>query len=154
MLIGGLEKTGVVKGLSGILSVVLGQNIALGSIVLLFLVGLLSSVIPNIPLVVAMIPLLKQYLVNVGFVGAEVLSPGFDGQLPPEVLPLFYAMMYGATLGGNGTLVGASSNIVAAGISEQHRLIISFKAFLHYGIPVTIVQLVVAALYVTLRFLL
>lgn len=153
VLIGGLEKTGVVKSLSGVLAVVLGQNIALGSIVLLFLVGLLSSVIPNIPLVVAMVPLLKQYIVNVGFVGTEVLSPEFDGQFPPEVLPLFYAMMYGATLGGNGTLVGASSNIVAAGISEQHGRIISFKTFLHYGIPVTLVQLAVAALYVTFRFL-
>lgn len=154
IIIGGLEKTGVVDGISVILATVLGKNIALGSIVLLFVVGLLSSVVPNIPLVVAMVPLLKQYLVNVGFVGSEVLSPGFDGQFPPEVLPLFYAMMYGATLGGNGTLVGASSNIVAAGISEQHGRQISFKTFLRYGIPVMGVQLVVAALYVTLRFLL
>lgn len=154
VIIGGLEKTGVVNSLSVLLATVLGKNIALGSIVLLFIVGLLSSVVPNIPLVVAMVPLLKQYVVNVGLVGSEVLSPGFEGQFPPEVLPLFYAMMYGATLGGNGTLVGASSNIVAAGISEQHGRQISFKTFLRFGIPVTIVQLVVAALYVTLRFLL
>lgn len=154
VIIGGLEKTGIVSQLSVVLATVLGKNIALGSIVLLFMVGLLSSVVPNIPLVVAMVPLLKQYLVNVGFVGAEVLSPGFEGQFPPEVLPLFYAMMYGATLGGNGTLVGASSNIVAAGISEQHGRQITFKTFLRYGIPVMAVQLVVAAIYVALRFLL
>lgn len=154
VIIGGLEKTGVLNNLSIILATALGKNIALGSIVLLLLVGLLSSVVPNIPLVVAMVPLLKQYLVNVGFVGAEVLSPGYEGQFPPEVLPLFYAMMYGATLGGNGTLVGASSNIVAAGISEQHGRLISFKTFLRYGMPVTAIQLVVAAIYVKLRFLL
>ncbi|HAO11675.1 MAG TPA: transporter, partial [Planktothrix sp. UBA8407] len=117
VLIGGLQKTGVINNLSGLLAVILGKNIALGSILLLVTVGILSSVVPNIPLVVAMVPLLKQYLVNVGFVGAEVLDPAFNGQFPPEVLPLFYAMMFGATLGGNGTLVGASSNIVAAGIS-------------------------------------
>ncbi len=154
VLIGGLEKTAVIKGLSGILAAILGRNIALGSLVLLFFVGLLSSVIPNIPLVVAMVPLLKQYVVNIGLAGVEVLDPNFQGQFPAEVLPLFYAMMFGATLGGNGTLVGASSNIVAAGISELHGRRISFKTFLKYGIPVMLCQLFVAALYVTIRFLL
>ncbi|MEQ8752071.1 MAG: SLC13 family permease [Coleofasciculus sp. G1-WW12-02] len=154
VIIGGLEKTGIVSGLSRLLAVLLGQNIFLGSILLLFLVGLLSSVVPNIPLVVAMVPLLKQYLVNVGYVGADVLSPTFEGQFPPEVLPLFYAMMFGATLGGNGTLVGASSNIVAAGISELHGRRISFKTFLGYGVPVMVIQLVTAALYITIRFFL
>lgn len=153
VLIGGLEKTGVIGSLSGFLAVILGKNIFLGSLVLLFLVGLLSSVVPNIPLVVAMVPLLKQYVVNVGFAPAEVLNPDFAGQFPVEVLPLFYAMMYGATLGGNGTLVGASSNIVAAGISEQHGRRISFQTFLRYGIPVMAVQLLAAAVYVIIRFL-
>ncbi|KOP24153.1 transporter [Hapalosiphon sp. MRB220] len=154
VLIGGLEKTGVINGLSGVLAIILGKNILLGSLSLIFLIGLLSSVVPNIPLVVAMIPLLKQYIVNVGLAPAEVLAPDFQGQFPPEVLPLFYAMMFGATLGGNGTLVGASSNIVAAGISEQHGRRISFKTFLHYGIPVMLLQLCTASVYVLVRFLL
>ena len=153
VLIGGLEKTGVIGGMSGILAVILGKNIFLGSLGLLFFVGLMSSVVPNIPLVVAMVPLLKQYVVNVGLAPAEVLNPDFAGQFPPAVLPLFYAMMYGATLGGNGTLVGASSNIVAAGISELHGRRISFQTFLRYGLPVMVVQLVAAAVYVTIRFL-
>lgn len=153
VLIGGLEKTGVIASMSGVLAVILGKNIFLGSLTLLFFVGLISSVVPNIPLVVAMVPLLKQYVVNVGLAPAEVLAPDFAGQFPAEVLPLFYAMMYGATLGGNGTLVGASSNIVAAGISELHGRRISFKTFLHYGIPVMVLQLVTAAIYVTIRFL-
>jgi Na+/H+ antiporter NhaD/arsenite permease-like protein len=153
VLIGGLEKTGIISALSRILALILGKNIILGSLVLLFFVGILSSVVPNIPLVVAMVPLLKQYLVTVGLAPAEVLARDFQGQFPPEVLPLFYAMMFGATLGGNGTLIGASSNIVAAGISEQHGRRISFKTFLHYGIPITILQLVVSALYVLIRFL-
>ena len=154
VLIGGLEKTGVLDSISGLLAIILGKNIALGSLCLLVLVGLLSSIVPNIPLVVAMIPLLKQYLVNVGLVGAEVLTPGFEGQLPPEVLPLFYAMMFGATLGGNGTLMGASSNIVAAGVAELHGSRISFSRFLQYGIPIMLVQLMVAALYLGVCFLL
>jgi len=153
VLIGGLEKTGVIASISVILAAILGKNIFLGSLALLFFVGLMSSVVPNIPLVVAMVPLLKQYVVNVGLAPAEVLAPDFAGQFPVEVLPLFYAMMYGATLGGNGTLVGASSNIVAAGISELHGRRISFQTFLRYGIPVMLLQLVTAAIYVTIRFL-
>ena len=153
VVIGGLEKTGVIAGMSGILAVILGKNIFLGSLTLLFFVGLMSSVVPNIPLVVAMVPLLKQYVVNVGLAPTEVLAPDFAGQFPPAVLPLFYAMMYGATLGGNGTLVGASSNIVAAGISELHGRRISFQTFLRYGFPVMALQLVAAAVYVSIRFL-
>jgi len=153
VLIGGLEKTGIIGSMSGFLAVVLGKNIFLGSLALLFFVGLMSSVVPNIPLVVAMVPLLKQYVVNVGLAPTEVLNPDFAGQFPPAVLPLFYAMMYGANLGGNGTLIGASSNVVAAGISEQYGRRISFQTFLRYGLPVMVVQLVAAAVYVTIRFL-
>ncbi|NJM62161.1 MAG: ArsB/NhaD family transporter [Oscillatoriales cyanobacterium RU_3_3] len=153
VLIGGLEKTGIIANLSGFLGVILGKNIFIGSLALLFFVGVLSSVVPNIPLVVAMVPLLKQYVVNVGLAPTEVLNPDFAGQFPVEVLPLFYAMMYGANLGGNGTLIGASSNVVAAGISEQHGRRISFQTFLRYGIPVMVLQLVTAAVYVIIRFL-
>jgi Na+/H+ antiporter NhaD/arsenite permease-like protein len=152
VLIGGLEKTGVIAGLSGVLAILLGKNIFLGSLVLLFFVGIISSVVPNIPLVVAMVPLLKQYLVNVGFVGNEVLSADYSGTFPPEVLPLFYAMMFGATLGGNGTLVGASSNIVAAGVAELHGKRISFRTFLRFGILVAGAQLITSALYIVVRF--
>lgn len=153
VLIGGLEKSGVIGGLSGLMGVIVGQNIVLGALAMMVVVGLLSSVVPNIPLVVALVPLLKQYFVTVGFVGSEVLDPNFQGQFPPEVLPLFYAMMFGATLGGNGTLVGASSNIVAAGIAELHGRPISFKRFLRYGLPIMACQIVAVGLYVAIRFL-
>lgn len=153
VLIGGLQHTGVLSSAAGVLAWLLGKNIALGTIVLLFSVGLISSVVPTIPLVVAMVPLLKEYIVNAGFVGAEILVPGSTLPLPPEVLPLFYAMMYGATVGGNGTLVGASANVVAAGISEQHGKPISFQRFLYYGLPTMGLQLLVLAAYVSIAFL-
>lgn len=152
VLIGGLEKTGVISQLSQLMAILIGDNILLGAIVLIFVVGLLSSFVPNIPLVVAMVPLLKQYLVSIGLIGPEFLNPDFVGEFPPEVLPLFYAMMLGATLGGNGTLVGASSNIVAAGIAEQHGKRISFIMFLKYGMPTMGLQLLVSAGYIFLRF--
>jgi Na+/H+ antiporter NhaD/arsenite permease-like protein len=154
VLIGGLEKTGVISQMSGVLGIVLGKNIALGAIVIVFFVGLVSSVVPNIPLVVAMVPLLKEYVVNMGLAAPEILSPQFQGELPVAILPLFYAMMFGATLGGNGTLVGASSNIVAAGVAEQHGKVISFHTFLRYGLPMMLLQLVAIAIFVAIRFLL
>ncbi|QQE63471.1 transporter [Leptolyngbya sp. BL0902] len=153
VLIGGLQETGMISAASGLLSFVIGKNIALGSLVLLFVTGILSSLIPNIPLVVAMVPLLKEYLVTVNLAGSDLLATDFAGQVPPEILPLFVAMMFGATLGGNGTLVGASSNIVAAGIAEQHGKTITFHGFLRYGLPVMAAQLVVMSLFVTVRFL-
>jgi Na+/H+ antiporter NhaD/arsenite permease-like protein len=153
VLIGGLEKTGVISSASGLLTVILGRNIALGTILLIIVVGLLSSLIPNIPLVVAMVPLLKEYVVKAGLISADFLNPDFTGNYPAVVLPLFYAMMYGATLGGNGTLFGASSNIVAAGIAEQHGKHISFKRFLKYSVPITALQLAVIIVYVSVRFL-
>jgi Na+/H+ antiporter NhaD/arsenite permease-like protein len=147
VLIGGLQKTGVVGALSQVLAAILGKNIILGSLALVIVIGLISSIIPNIPLVVAMVPLLKGYLIDVGFVTQAATNDNFNWQAHPQVLPLFYAMMFGATLGGNGTIFGASSNIVAAGISAQHGKNISFKQFLKYGFPVMVLQLVVSCIY-------
>jgi Na+/H+ antiporter NhaD/arsenite permease-like protein len=147
VLIGGLEKTGVLSGASEMLAAILGRNIALGAVLLMFLVGFLSSLIPNIPLVVAMVPMLKEYVVNVGLANPDILNPDLPGTIPVTVLPLFYAMMYGATLGGNGTLVGASSNIVAAGVAELHGQQISFQRFLQYGMPIAAIQLTAVGLY-------
>ncbi|MGY6530900.1 MAG: ArsB/NhaD family transporter [Cyanobacterium sp.] len=154
VLIGGLEKTGVISNISTIFGFLLGQNIFMASIVLIFVVGALSAVIPNIPLVVGMIPLLKEYLFSAGLVGAEVLQSDFSGNYPSVVLPLFFAMMFGATLGGNATLVGASANIVGAGVAELHGKTISYGTFLRYGLPITIAQLMVSAIYITIYFLL
>jgi len=153
VLIGGLQETGIISAASGLLALAIGKNIALGTLVLLVMTGILSSLIPNIPLVAAMVPLMKEYLVNVNLAGPEILATDFAGQVSPEILPLFVAMMFGATLGGNGTLVGASSNIVAAGIAEQHGKTITFHEFLRYGLPVMSAQLVVISLFVMLRFL-
>jgi Na+/H+ antiporter NhaD/arsenite permease-like protein len=150
VLIGALEKTGVISGLSSILAVMLGKNILIGCIVLMFVVGLISSVVPNIPLVAAMIPLVKEYVVMVGMANQETLSATFSGQFPPAVLPLFYALLYGASLGGNGTLVGASANIVAAGIAEQYGERISFHRFLRYGLPIATIQIFILTIYVLL----
>ncbi len=154
VLVGGLEKVGIIQQLSELMPQFLGNNIAWNSLFILVMTGILSSLVPNIPLAVGMLALLKSYLVQEGWVSAAILQPGFRGDLPAEVLPLFFAMMLGCTLGGNGTLVGASANIVAAGVAEQHGRRISFRGFLLYGLPVMVAQLFTAGVFLLVRFFL
>jgi Na+/H+ antiporter NhaD/arsenite permease-like protein len=67
---------------------------------------------------------------------------------PASTLPVFVAMMFAGTLGGNATLIGASANVVSAGICAAHGKPISFATFARYGIPLTLCQLTVSAGYV------
>ena len=152
ILVGALDKTGVIADLGKFLGTLFGNNVVLASLLLLTGIGVLSSVIPNVALVVAMLPLVKQYAVGAGLVAPGVLEAGY-GHIPSSVLPLFFAMCFGATLGGNATLLGAGSNIIAGGICARAGRPISFLTFLRHGIPVTAVQLCVSAIYIWLRFL-
>lgn len=154
VMVGAMSDHGVISYAAQAMTALFGRNLALASIALLFAVGALSSVVPNIPLVVAMVPLVKRYVVGIGLADASVLSASYNGQFPTAVLPLFYALMFGATLGGNATIVGASSNLIAVGISAQNGRRIRFGEFARYGLKITAVQLVVSAAYIGLRFLL
>jgi len=154
VMVGSMSEHGVMSYAAQVMTALFGRNLAFASIALLFAVGALSSVIPNIPLVVAMVPLVKRYVVGIGLADASLLSAGYKGQFPAAVLPLFFALMFGGTLGGNATMVGASSNLIAVGISAQNGRRIRFGEFARYGLKVTAVQLVVSAAYIALRFLL
>jgi Na+/H+ antiporter NhaD/arsenite permease-like protein len=154
VLVDAMADHGVLAYAAQAMTHLFGENLALASISLLFIVGVLSAVVPNIPLVVAMVPLVKGYAVNVGLATPAMMSASYAGQFPAAVFPLFLAMMFGGTLGGNATMVGASSNLIAVGVSAQHGHRITFVEFAKCGIKVTIVQLVVSAAYIGVRFLL
>ena len=152
VMVGALDKTGIIGALGSAMGAFFGDNVIVASLLLLFGIGTLSSVFPNVALVVAMVPLVKQYAVGAGLATPEALAAGYS-QIPPSVLPLFFAMCFGATLGGNATLLGAGSNIIAGGIASRAGRQISFMTFMRYGIPVTAVQLLVSAVYIWIRFL-
>jgi Na+/H+ antiporter NhaD/arsenite permease-like protein len=152
VMVGALQKTGVIAALGGAMGELFGNNVVLATFLLLVGVGAISSIIPNIPLVVAMVPLVKQYAIGAGMATPAMIEGG-HATMPAAVLPMFYAMCYGATLGGNASLLGASSNIVAGGICAQNGRPLSFVTFLRYGVPVTLVQLAVSAAYIAIRFL-
>jgi Na+/H+ antiporter NhaD/arsenite permease-like protein len=114
-------------------------------------VGIASSLLANIPVVAAMLLMVKGYLVTAQLVPELALDPTFV-EWPVRVIPVFVAMMFSATLGGNATLIGASANVVSTGICASHGRPVSFVTFLRYGVPVTICQLAVGAAYVLCLF--
>jgi Na+/H+ antiporter NhaD/arsenite permease-like protein len=101
--------------------------------------------------VAASILLIKGYMVVGELVPELALGATFTGW-PDSTLPVFVAMMFGATLGGNATLIGAAANVVAAGICASKGQRVTFMRFMRYGLPITLCQLAVSALYVVAMF--
>jgi len=146
-LVEGFVKTGLLQGLALKLSGWFGTKFTLVALTLLAGVGMLSSLLANIPVVAASLVMTKGYLVAVEAVPETALAAGFS-DWPTVVLPVFIAMMFGGTLGGNATLIGASSNIVSAGICAREGSRVTFGRFLRIGLPITICQLAVSAIYI------
>jgi Na+/H+ antiporter NhaD/arsenite permease-like protein len=150
-LVEAFTKTGLVQALSHQLYAGLGGQLRLVALVMLFGIALASSVLANTPVVATSILLIKGYLVAAELVPEHALGPTFTGW-PAATLPVFIAMMFGATLGGNSTLIGAAANVVSAGICAANGKRVTFATFLRYGVPITLVQLTVSALYVLVLF--
>lgn len=139
VLVDALDKTGVIGGLGTGMGALFGKNVILASLLLLVGIGVLLSVIPKHRARGGDVPLVKQYAMGAGLATPAAPEAGY-GHMPPGVAVMFFAMCFGATLGGNASLLGASSNIVAGGICARAGRPISFVRFLRYGIPVTVVE--------------
>ena len=139
VLVGGLEATGFVGSVATALTNVAGGTSALTAIVVIWGSGIASGIVDNIPFTATMIPVIQDL--------AEA-----EGLSEEEVRPLWWSLALGADFGGNLTLIGASANVVVAGMSERAGQRISFVKFMLYGIPVTLVSLVVATVYVLVRY--
>jgi Na+/H+ antiporter NhaD/arsenite permease-like protein len=146
-LVQAMAKTGLLQVMSVKLYQVFGTQLLLVALVMIAGIGVLSSLLANVPVAAASIVMVKGYLVAAEFVPDVALSDQFT-QWPDATVPVFVAMMFGATLGGNATLVGAAANIVSAGICAREGKPVTFARFLRYGLPVTVVQLAVSAVYV------
>jgi Na+/H+ antiporter NhaD/arsenite permease-like protein len=147
VLVQGFTKTGLLQGLSIQLYQWFGADLTLIALLLLAGIGMLSSLLANIPVVAAALIMTKGYLVAAEAVPELALAAGFT-DWPAATVPVFVAMMFGATLGGNATLVGASANIVAVGICAKEGDRVTFMRFVCFGLPITLVQLTIGALYV------
>lgn len=140
-------KTELLQGLSIQVYQWFGADLMPVAFVLLAGIGILSSLLANIPVVAAALVMVTGYLVVAGAAPEVALAPGFVNW-PTATLPVFVAMMFGGTLGGNATLIGASANVVAVGICAAHGSRVSFMQFLRIGLPIAALQLSVGALYV------
>jgi Na+/H+ antiporter NhaD/arsenite permease-like protein len=136
MLVGTVDHLGVIEmAAKGVVSHVGGSPHIL-SMTILWASGFLSAVLDNVPYAAAMIPMVKNVSHLTGF--------------PPE--PLWWSLALGVCLGGNGTLVGASANIVMARLAERSGCQITFRGFMKTGSVVTIATLAVSAAYVLIRY--
>ncbi len=138
VLVGGLEVTGFVGRIAELLTG-FAESQALTAVLIIWGSAFASGIIDNIPFTATMIPVIQQ------LAEAEGLSEA-------EARPLWWALALGADFGGNATLIGASANVVVAGMSERAGRRISFLKFLAYGVPVTLISLAVATPYVLLRY--
>jgi Na+/H+ antiporter NhaD/arsenite permease-like protein len=146
-LVQGFTKTGLLQGMALKLHGWFGTEFTLAAMALLAGIGVLSAVLANTPVVAASLIMTKGYLVAAEAVPEEALVAGFS-DWPLATIPMFVGMMFGGTLGGNATLIGAAANVVSAGICASHGRRVTFAQFLHYGLPLAACQLAVGALYV------
>ena len=134
VIVGGMEKTGVISAISkGIISFTEGHEI-ITILVILWASALVSSVLNNIPFVAAMIPLI-----------ISMKNQGMDVEL------LWWALSLGACLGGNGTLIGASANVVLSDISNKHGYPITFASYLKVGFPFMILSILVSTIVLLIK---
>ena len=135
IVVGALSEVGVIGMLAQALIDVTGGSTFIAMLVLLIASAIISSFLDNIPFVATMIPILLS-----------MEAAGMD------VMPLWWAVSLGACLGGNGTLIGASANVVMSDIAKKHGTEITFMGFLKYGFPIMLVTIAVSAVYLVVRF--
>jgi Na+/H+ antiporter NhaD/arsenite permease-like protein len=153
VLVGGLEKVGILESLArGVLS--LSGNILILSLCILWVSALASSFLDNIPFVAAMIPLVARISASL-FPNTQGLDEAaYHLYYLKSSLPLWWSLALGACLGGNGTIIGASANVVIAGFSEKTKSPLSFKNYIRYGFPLMILSIAISSIYIVMRYLL
>lgn len=142
VLVGGLIDIGLIKTLAQQVLDITGGDISFASLLILWVSGLASATIDNIPFVATMIPLINDMALGLG------LSPS-----DPQIDVLWWSLALGACLGGNGTLIGASANVIVAGIASREGHKFSYMDFLKVGFPIMIVSLIISHIYIYLRYL-
>jgi Na+/H+ antiporter NhaD/arsenite permease-like protein len=137
MLVGGLEEVGIIDELArGIIFTTEGEYVTTAFLIL-WLTGILSGFVDNIPFVAAMIPVITE----------------FEDYGMTNLDPLWWALALGACLGGNGTLLGSSSNLVVAGLAAKANHPVGFIGFMKIGFTVVIFSLVFSSIYLYFRYL-
>ena len=135
IIVGGMVETGTIDMLANALMGFTGDDVLFTMIILLVASAVISSVLDNIPFVATMIPILLA-----------MEGAGMD------VTPLWWATSLGACLGGNGTLIGASCNVVISDIAAKNGNPISFVKYMKVGFPLMLLTVLIAGIYLYIVF--
>ncbi|MBQ1919266.1 ArsB/NhaD family transporter [Selenomonas sp. AE3005] len=135
--VGGLIETGIIGSMASHAVELTGGDVTATSLLVLWLSAIVSSVLDNIPFVATMIPLIQ----NMGAMGVSNLEP------------IWWSLALGACLGGNGTLVGASANLIVAGLAAERGVKITFINYFKIGFPIMLLTIVLSTVYVYIRYL-
>ena len=150
MMVGALELNGVFGKLGQGLLKLTDGNFGLTLMMILWSGAILSAIIDNIPLVIAMIPLIHSiipaFAASMGYTDAAEISRHV-------AQPLFWALALGACLGGNGTLIGASANVVISQLARKNGYALSFREFTKYGFPLMLLSVLISSGYLYWRYL-
>jgi Na+/H+ antiporter NhaD/arsenite permease-like protein len=147
IIVGGVVKVGLIKWMSMQILELTQGNMFATSMVVMWFSAFASAIVDNIPYVATMNPLIIDM--------AKQLWPHESGlQLlqHPELMPIWWSLALGACLGGNGSAIGASANVIVVGMSEKAGNKISFMKFMAYGMPIMIMTVLIATIYVWLRY--
>jgi Na+/H+ antiporter NhaD/arsenite permease-like protein len=137
IVVGSIQEVGLISFIADGISQLVGDNLTLAMLAVIWIGALLSMVIANIPFTAAMLPV-------IGFLTANI--PGAETKV------LFFCLSIGSALGGNGSLIGASANMVTAGIAEGAGYPISYAYFLKKGFPAVLITVGLATLWLLIRF--
>lgn len=135
IVVGGMKKVGVITMLANALVAATGGNMIITMMVILWVSAIVSSFLDNIPFVATLIPM--------------ILTMQAEGM---DVAPIWWALSLGACLGGNGTLIGASANVVLSGISKNNGHPITFGQYFKIGFPMMILSIIVCSVFLLIRF--
>jgi Na+/H+ antiporter NhaD/arsenite permease-like protein len=137
VVVGAIQEVGLISFIAQWVARLIGENLVVAMLAVVWLSALLSTVVASIPFTAAMLPV-------VGFLMATV--PGAESKV------LFYGLSIGTAMGGNGSLIGSSSNLVTAGIAERAGFPITYWDFLRVGFPSMIVTVVIGCLWLLIHF--
>ena len=137
ILVGALVETGVIKMLAEEAIKITNGDLTATSMLILWMSAYASAFIDNIPFVATLIPLIQ----DMGQMGMTNLDP------------VWWSLALGACLGGNGTLIGASANVVVASMAAQRGKPISFISFMKIALPMMTLSIAISSVYIWLRYL-
>jgi Na+/H+ antiporter NhaD/arsenite permease-like protein len=135
VMVGGLEASGSLQLLAGAISQLSGMPPVWLGVTLIWVIAILSAVVDNVPITIAMIPVIE----SLGAAGVEIQ-------------PLWWALVFGAGLGGNATIIGSTANIVVAGLSEKTHTPITSALWNKRGLPVMLVTCSIASILYAVFF--